>query len=155
MSGGVGRILPKFEPLSFHRTGSSHQANQRVQSFPGPSLCSGATAGWFQLRQLRRSLADEAYLWRPAHVHTCASLGRGQRRSCAQRLVKAVIGPLLGPVRCVESSNMTYTLNRLRYLGVSTICCCSFSPWKLYGQILNKDIISCLAEGLEQNSFLE
>lgn len=117
--------------LSPHRTCSSHQANRRVQSFPGPSLCSSATAGWFQLWQLRRSPADEAHLWRPAHIHTCASLSRGQRRSCAQRLVKAVISPLLVPLRRVISSNTTCTLNRLRYLGGSATYCCCFFPFKI------------------------
>lgn len=76
------------------RGSSFPEASRWFQSVPGPSLCSGASAGWFRLWGPRRPPADEAHLWHPAHLHSCAGLSWGQRWSRAQRLVKAVIGPV-------------------------------------------------------------
>lgn len=90
--GEGGDVLISFPNSSLppRRSGGSRKESRRVQPFPGPPLRCGAPAGRFRLRRLRRPPADEAHLRRPAHLHTCAGSSRGQRRSCAQRLVKAV-----------------------------------------------------------------
>lgn len=68
---------------------SSWIETQRVQSFPGPTLRCSAPG---DSSHVRWPPADEAHLWRPAHIHACASVGRGQCRSRPQRLVKSVTG---------------------------------------------------------------
>lgn len=90
------QIKPYFNlNLSLRRSFWSQQASRRGQSFPGPSLCRSAPAGRVRLWRVRRSPADEAHLRRSAHLHTCAGVSWGQWWSCAQRLVEAVIGPIM------------------------------------------------------------
>lgn len=74
-----------------HRSCSSWKETQRVQSFPGPALRRCAPGG---SSHLRWPPADEAHLRLPAHIHARAGVGRGQRRSRAQRLVESVTGGL-------------------------------------------------------------
>ena len=143
--------------LCCFRSSSSRQASWRVQSFPGPSLRGGTTAGWFWLRQRRRPPADEAHLWRSAHLHTCTSLSWGQRWSRPQRLVKAVIGgggQQRVPHRCLNSSNMSSTLQRQRQdttnLSSSATYYCSFSfPARIKNLRVHNILILPSLEGFE------